>query len=176
MELAQAALLRPLVAEHGAVGEDLERQILGQTAGDERARDASRGLGAHRDHLAAAIGKSVHLLRDHVGGVAERALEDFRRLEDRHRDFEIAVALGDGARGLDHMAMAPAVVGQKIACAANRLQCRHERTPKEALLGRGRLGGRIGALGLDLGGLLLDQLDQMIDDIAVAKHVMLLTV
>ena len=98
MELAQAALLRPLVAEHRAVIEELLRQILGQPARDHRAHHAGRVLRPQRDPLAAAILERVHLLGDDVGGLAQRALEHLGELEDRRRDLAIAVALGAIAR------------------------------------------------------------------------------
>ena len=56
VELALAALLRPLVAEHRAGGEELQRQLLRQLAvGDEGAADAGRVLRPQGERFAAAI-------------------------------------------------------------------------------------------------------------------------
>ncbi len=94
VELAKAALLRPLVAEHRATVEELERQLLGQAAGDDGPDDAGRVLGAERQAVAAPVLEGVHLLGDDVAGVAEAAGEHLGELEDRRLDLAIAVEPG----------------------------------------------------------------------------------
>src|SRR3546814_1154338 len=59
--------------------------------GDVGARDAGGEFGPERDRIAAAILERVHLLRDDIGGLTERAREHGRRLE--HRDFEALEAI-----------------------------------------------------------------------------------
>ena len=95
VELTQTALLRPLVTEHRPVVEQLQRQMLGQAAADQRPHDAGGVLRPQRDALAAAVLESVHLLGDDVRRLAERAVEHLGELEDRRRDLAIAVALGE---------------------------------------------------------------------------------
>src|SRR3546814_20787463 len=58
---------------------------------DVGARDAGVEFGPERDRIAAAILERVHLLRDDIGGLTERAREHGRRLE--HRDFEALEAI-----------------------------------------------------------------------------------
>ncbi len=86
-------------------------------------------IGAEAQAVAAAIGEGVHLLRDDVGGLADRPLEHLGELEDRRRHLEIAGAFGGEPRGLGDAAVAPHLVGQKVVGAANRLQLRHGRSP-----------------------------------------------
>src|SRR3546814_18403708 len=62
--------------------EALERQLVAQPARHHRARDARRAFGAQGQAVAALVGEGVHLLRHDVGGLAERALDDLRELED----------------------------------------------------------------------------------------------
>ena len=119
VELAQAPLLRPLVAEHRAGAEQLDRQVLAERAGDEGARHAGGVFGAQGHRLAAAIGEAVHLLGDHVRGLAERAGEHLGELEDRRRDLGIAVAGRDLAPGLDHLAMAQRILADDVVGAAD---------------------------------------------------------
>jgi hypothetical protein len=62
VELAQSSLLRPLVAEHRAVVEELQRQILRHAARDHGAGHGRRVLGPQAHLLAAAVLEDVHLL------------------------------------------------------------------------------------------------------------------
>src|SRR3546814_6442595 len=101
VKLPHPALLRPLVAKHRALVIELGRQALRQAAGDQGAADAGGTLGAQRQLFAAAVGEAVHLLGDHVGGLAERPLEHLRELEDRRLDLSEAVSLGHPEPGLD---------------------------------------------------------------------------
>ncbi len=86
VELAEAALLRALIAEGGAVGRDLERGILLPTFGQIGARDPGRELRPQRDRIARTIVEAVHFLRHHVGGLAHCPREHRGRLN--HRDFD----------------------------------------------------------------------------------------
>ena len=135
------------------------------------ADDAGGVFRPQRDLLAAAIGEGVHLLGDDIGRLADRPREHLGELEDRRRDLLIAVTLGEPPRRVDDGAMPPLLVGQEILGAAHRLQGRpSDDTLKARRLGGGRVGRRAGALGrLDLGGLLLDQLDEVIDDVCVLE-------
>ena len=86
VELAEAALLRALVAKGRAVGRDLERRILLPTFAEISAADAGGELGAKRDRFPAAILERIHLLRDDVGRFTDRPGE-YGSLLDR-RDFD----------------------------------------------------------------------------------------
>ena len=176
VELALAALLRPLVAEHRAGGEELERQLLRQLAvGDEGAADAGGVFRPQRERFAAAIGEGVHLLGDDVGGLADAAREQLGELEDRRRHLAIAVEARHVARRVDDVREAPVLVGQEDrACRARAAACSREIALKEIV--EEGIGRRYSAAarcrsafrrlrGLDLGRLLLDQLDQMVDDV-----------
>ena len=125
MELAQPALLRPLVAEHRAAREQPDRQLLAERAGDERARDAGGVLGAQRQAVAAPVLERVHLLGDDVRGLAERAREHLGELEHRRRDLGIAVAGRDRAPGLDHLAMAERGLADDVVGAADGAKAGH---------------------------------------------------
>ena len=113
MELALASLLRPLVAEHRAGAEQLERQLLVQLAvGHEGATDAGGIFRPERQRFAATVLEGVHLLRHHVGGLADAAGEQFGELEDRRRHFPVAVEARDVAGSAHHMGEAPVLVGK----------------------------------------------------------------
>ena len=122
VELAQAALLRALVAEHRSGVEDLDRDLLQHAAGDEGAGDSRGAFRPQRDVVAAAILEAVHLLGDDVGGVAKRALEDLGELEDGGRYLEEPVALGQGMGDGQHVPVAATLVGQNVVGPADRLQ------------------------------------------------------
>ena len=126
MELALAALLRTLIAEHRTGVEIFQRQMLAEAAGDEGAGHAGRVLGPERQLLATLVGEGVHLLRDDVGGIAQGALEDLREFEDRGRHLEIAISFRRRARGLDHAPVTAHVFRQEVMCAPNGLQRAHD--------------------------------------------------
>ena len=129
VELAQAALLRPLVAEHRAIVEELERQLLHHAAGDHGACHGRRVLGPQAELVAAAVLEDVHLLGDDVGGVAQRAGEDFQMLEDGGRDLAIAVAAGKLAAGLGDHPMAAEILAQEVVGAPRWAQLRQRPAP-----------------------------------------------
>ncbi len=87
VELAEAALLWPLVAEHRSAREELQRQALSETVGDDRAHDAGGVFGPERDLVAAAVAEAVHFLDHDVRGLADRTREHLRELEDRRGDL-----------------------------------------------------------------------------------------
>src|SRR3546814_8049425 len=64
--------------------------------------------------------EGVHLLRHHVGGLAEGALEHLGELEDRGSHLVVAVARSQRTRGFHHHAVAAHLVGQNVACAPDR--------------------------------------------------------
>ena len=71
MELAEAALLRALVAKGGAVRRNLERGMLLPAFGQVGASDPSRKFRPKRNRVPASVVKGIHLLGDHVGGLAQ---------------------------------------------------------------------------------------------------------
>src|SRR5258708_257515 len=80
MKLAEPALLRPLVPEHRSAREELERQALRQSVGDDRAADAGGIFGPERDLIAAAVAESVHFLGHDIRGLADRPREPLAAL------------------------------------------------------------------------------------------------
>ena len=104
-ELAHAALLRALVAEHRAGVVELgELPVAGEAVLERRPNDARGGLRAQRDRAAALVLEGVHLLGDDVGRLADAAREDLGVLEQRRVDRLVAVAreelLGDARQVL----------------------------------------------------------------------------
>ncbi len=57
---------------------------------DEGANDRGRPLGPQGHRGAALVGKGVHFLLDNVGGLADRAAEQFGLFQNRHADLAIA--------------------------------------------------------------------------------------
>ena len=121
VKLALPAFLRTLIAEHWAVIEEFQRQQVAHLAGDKRAGDGGGAFRAQGDRVAALILERIHLLRHHVGGIAERALEHFGLLKNRRRDLAIAIGVAKRPCGIDHMVMLRRSVGKQIVRAANRL-------------------------------------------------------
>jgi hypothetical protein len=126
VELALAALLRPLVAEHRPGIEEFQRHVLGEAERRHRARDAGGVLRPQHDVLPALVGEGVHLLGDDVGRVAEAALEDVDELEDRRDDLREAVERSGGARRLRHLAVAAHVLAENVVRAPDGLKRWHE--------------------------------------------------
>jgi len=91
VELAHAALLRPFVAEHGAVGEDLGQALAGPAALGQRPHDPGRGFGPQGERPALAVGKGVHFLLHHVRFLADGAGKEFGAFEDRDAQLPVAV-------------------------------------------------------------------------------------
>ena len=117
-ELAVAAGLRPVVAEHRSGLGQLDRLRPGlHPVLDVGARDARRRLWSERPRLAflGPWGEAEELLLDDVGDLADAALEDLDQLEQRRLDPAIAVAGGEV--GGQH---APAASRSRSRAAAGR--------------------------------------------------------
>jgi len=121
-ELAVAARLRRLVAEERSPVPELHR--LGRLVHavlDVCAADRGGALGPERERAAALIVEREHLLLDHVGRVADPALEQLGGLEDGclHRPVSGAAEylLGE----VEQAQARPPVVGQHVEGAARRL-------------------------------------------------------
>ena len=98
-ELAIAALLRALAAEHRAdVVELLDAGNLVQAMLDIGAHHRRGGFRAQRERGAVAILPGVHFLADDVGVFAHAAREQRRLLEDRRANFVIVVSAEHFAR------------------------------------------------------------------------------
>ena len=121
MELAEAALLRALVAEHRARGGELERRILLPALGDVGAGDAGSEFGAQRQRIAAAILEGVHLLRDDVAGLAHRAGEHAGRLEDRNLEPLETIEPPDAIERVEHGRETPLLVAENVLGAPDAL-------------------------------------------------------
>ena len=130
VELALAALLRPLVAEHGTRGEQLQRQLLQQLAvGDEGPADARRVLRPQGQRFVAPVGEGVHLLGDDVGRLADAAREELGELEDGRRHLAVAIETRHVARRVDDVREAPVLVGKKVVRATHGLHFAHVKSP-----------------------------------------------
>ena len=93
VELAVAAGLRAIVAEHRTDGGEPNRLVPGlHPVLEVGAHDAGGVLGAERAHLVAARLEPEQLLLDDVRPLPEAALEDRRQLEERRLDGGVAVA------------------------------------------------------------------------------------
>ena len=137
MELALAALLRPLVAEHRTGGEDLQRQLLGEFAvRHEGAADAGSVFRPERQRFIAAIGEGIHLLGDDIGGLADAAREQLGEFEDRGCHLAVAIQPRDIARGVDDMRETPEHIGKKIVRATDGLEFAHGKSPWKNIDGR----------------------------------------
>ena len=87
MELSEPSGLGPLVAEHGAVIEKLQGCLLRETLGNECTGHTRRSFRA-QGHTFPTLGfEGVHFFGDDICGVAQRAREHVRRLENRRGDF-----------------------------------------------------------------------------------------
>ena len=140
MELALPSLLRALVAEHRARGEDLQRQLLHKLAvRHEGAADAGRVFRPKGQRFVTAILEGVHLLRHDVGRLADAAGEQLGELEDRRRHLAVAVQARHVARGVDDVREAPVVVGEDIVRATHGLHLAHGKSPRK-IVGKGGPG------------------------------------
>ncbi len=120
-ELAIAALLRALAAEHRAhVVELLNAGPLVQAVLDVGA-DHRRGVsGRSVSERAVTIVEGVHLFRDDVRFLADPAREQLRLLEDRRPDFVVVVGFEDTSRGCLHLVPDSAGGRKDIARAFDR--------------------------------------------------------
>ncbi len=122
VELAIAAFLRPLVAEHRAHQPDLLALVVQQAVRDAGADDARRRFGPQRQRIVATVPERVHLLLDDVGELADRALEELGALEQRQPDLAIAVLREDFAGRAFEQLPRRRLVGQHVVHAADGLQ------------------------------------------------------
>jgi len=124
VELAVAAFLRPLVAEHRPHVPELARAVIKQIVLEHGTHAGCRALRAQRQLLAVqAVLEGVHLLLDDVGDCADGARKQWRRLDQRHAHRPVAVA----AQPITHqfLELFPqfGFVGQDVVHPADRLQC-----------------------------------------------------
>ncbi len=122
VELPEASLLRPLVAEGGAVHGELQRRILLPALAEVGAAYPRRELRPKRDQLAAAVLERVHLLGDDVRGLADRPGEDSGRLDDRHFDALEAEQAAHAIERLDHRVEAVDVFSEQALGPADGLR------------------------------------------------------
>ena len=120
-ELPVAARLRRLVAEHRTDAPQLVARATQHAVGNQRARDAGGGLRAQRQAVPAAVGEGVHLLADHVGVLADRALEELGVLQDRYADLLVAIGGQQLARQVLKVLPGADLRGQHIVHSADRL-------------------------------------------------------
>ena len=93
VELAIAALLRPLVAKHRAHGPDAQRAVVQRVVLDHGPYDAGSSFGAQGQLVAVhRIGEGVHLFLDDVGDLAQAAHKERGRLDDGRQQVLVAVA------------------------------------------------------------------------------------
>jgi hypothetical protein len=103
VELAIAALLRPLVAEHRTHRPQAQRPVVQRVVLDHRAHDAGGRLGPQGQPVAVhRVLEGIHLLLDDVGDLAQAAHEQRRGLDDRGQQVLVPIALQHGAhRGFE---------------------------------------------------------------------------
>jgi hypothetical protein len=100
-ELAVAAALRTLVAEHRALVPEALRTVVGQVVFERGAHDAGRAFRTQGQQVAVhRIGEGIHFLLDDVGDGADGAREQAGFLDDRGDDLLVAVALQDRFGGV----------------------------------------------------------------------------
>ena len=131
-ELAVAALLRALAAEHGSdVVELLDAGNLVEAVLDISAHHGSGGFRAQRERRAVAILPGVHFLADDVGVFAHAAREECGLLKDGRADFVIVEsaehfarlrfdAVPDGARGRQNIARSFDCLDHAVAISGSR--------------------------------------------------------
>ena len=146
-ELPVATRLRTVVAEHRTAHRETDGLRPGAHAVlDVGTHDARRGLRPQRPAFALVITTpSLHaeeLLLDDVGDLADTSLEEVRALEERRLDGLVAVAAGEGARGLFETQEHDALGGQQVTRAAGSLESGH-RFP--SLAARRAVDGQINA-------------------------------
>ena len=97
VELAVAALLRPLVAVHRAAVPEALRAVVEQAVLDRGAHAGGGAFRAQRELLVVQlVAPGIHLLLDDVGRLADGAAEQRRVLDQRHADGAVAPALQPG--------------------------------------------------------------------------------
>ena len=120
-ELPVAAGLRRLVAEHRPQTPQLVALAAQQAVGNQRAHDAGGGLGAQREAVATAVGEGIHLLADHVGVLADGALEELGVFHHRHANLFVAVRAEQLARARFEVLPGADLGGQHVVHSADGL-------------------------------------------------------
>ena len=119
MELAEASALGFFIAEAVEHITDLEGQGIAQkTVFNRGAADTGGTLRTQGDGAVALIGKGVHFLADHIGGIPYPALEQLGMLEGRGTDLAVAVQRGSREQGTLDILPAGGLGGEKIIGAA----------------------------------------------------------
>ena len=121
VELAIAPLLRPLVTEHRARGDQLQGRKLLPPLGDIGARDSRGEFGAQRQRIAALVGEGVHFLRHDIGGLADRAREHLGRLEHRHVDAAEAIQPANALERVEHLGETALLGAENVLRAADAI-------------------------------------------------------
>ena len=124
-ELAVASGLRAFVAELRAGVEIPPGQVVGQAVGNDGADDTGRVLRPEDDVIAALGVEIEHFLGHHIGGFAERPVEDLDLLEHRRVDAVIAIAARNSGGHVHHVVLGPTLFAVEIAGAFDRLQLCH---------------------------------------------------
>ena len=123
VELPVAALLRLLVAEHGAgVPELLHLAAAGHAVFQHRAHATGGAFGAQGQGFLVAVEEGVHLLVHHVGTLADATGEQLGVLDDGQADLAVAVAVEQLGEGAFQVAPDRRLRRQDIVHATNGLQ------------------------------------------------------
>ena len=128
VELAVAAGLRPVVAEHRPESRQPNRLRQRMHAVfDEGAADARRRLGSECPAILVRAWRAdpEELLLDDVRHLADAALEDCRVLEHRRLDRPVAVQLGQPTGNVRHVAVRGSVGREQVARPSRRLELGH---------------------------------------------------
>src|SRR5215472_16268564 len=123
MELTIAALLRSLVAEHGARGPQALRPVIGEVVLYRGAHDSRCRFRAEREAFSVIV-EGVHLPLDDVGRATDATDEERRGFDDRQTHVAIPVLREGLARGVLDAFPDRGLVGQHIVHAANGLDRR----------------------------------------------------
>ena len=119
MELAVAPALGFLVPEAIKDIADLKGQGIAQkTVFNGGAADTGGTLRTQGDGTVALIGKGIHFLADHIGGIPYPALEQLGMLEGRGTDLAVAVQCSSREQGTLDILPAGGLGGEKIIGAA----------------------------------------------------------
>ena len=105
------------------MGGDLQRRKLLPAVGEEGTRDPRSEFGTQRQALAAAILEGIHLLRHHIGGLAQGPREHLGLFEHRHFHPAEAVKAAHALEGLDHEGEGLGIGAENVLGASDGLGC-----------------------------------------------------